>query len=347
MNLKKNDAYYKQIASYFETEIRTGVMLPGERLPATTALARQFQVTPDTIQQSLTLLAEKGLISRTPRKGTFVRALYKGNTIGIVFSQCIFQRRELAFFTDYLSELLLCIASRGWKYKIFMAGTNDSADTSEFELRKATENGELGGIIEFCTERTRLGDYVRRECPLPTADAIDIDVEEMLQNAYGILAEKGYRNIALIMPKRRKDIAAQEKMLAEIGSRVPPALRNRIRFQAVLTEQHFLECGYDAFRKLWKTKETRPDALIIGMDTLFNGVWYAVMEEKIEVPRELAILTHLNRELPPFTHIKPSAMEVKISDFANFSVDNLLGKINGKNETAKRIHAIYKEGETC
>ena len=172
-------------------------------------------------------------------------------------------------------------------------------------------------------------------------------VEEMLQNAYGILAEKGYRNIALIMPKRRKDIAAQEKMLAEIGSRVPPALRNRIRFQAVLTEQHFLECGYDAFRKLWKTKETRPDALIIGMDTLFNGVWYAVMEEKIEVPRELAILTHLNRELPPFTHIKPSAMEVKISDFANFSVDNLLGKINGKNETAKRIHAIYKEGETC
>ena len=107
MNLKKNDAYYRQIATYFETEIRSGGMLPGERLPATNALARQFQVTPDTIQQSLSILAGKGLITRTRRKGTFVRALYKGNTIGIVFSQCIFQRHELAFFTDFLSELLL------------------------------------------------------------------------------------------------------------------------------------------------------------------------------------------------------------------------------------------------
>lgn len=345
MNLKRNDAYYKQIATYFETEIRTGRMLQGERLPATTMLAKQFQVTPDTIQQSLTLLAEKGLITRTPRKGTFVRALYKGNTIGIVFSQCIFQKRELAFFTDFLSELLLFIAAKGWKYKIFMAGTNDSADTAEFELRKAAENGELGGIIEFCTRNTGIGNYIRKECPLPRADGVDIDFTEMLQTAYAHLAAKGYSRVALITPRIRDD-AKREKLIAGIESKVPSAQRDKIELQAVFTEQHFLECGYDAFRQLW-SRPQKPDALLVGVDTLFSGVWYAVMEQKIEVPRELGIITHLNRELPPFTHLKPSAMEVRISDFAKYSVENLLAKINGEKWTPKLIHAKFREGETC
>ncbi len=346
MNLKKNDAYYRQIATYFETEIRSGGMLPGERLPATNALARQFQVTPDTIQQSLSILAGKGLITRTRRKGTFVRALYKGNTIGIVFSQCIFQRHELAFFTDFLSELLLCIAAKGWKYKIFMAGTNDSADTAEFDLRKTVESGELGGILEFCTEDTSIGEYVRKECPLPKADGINIDVNEMLRNAYALLAEKGYRRIALILPRLRRDAAIQEKMISELGSALPAGLRDKMELQTILTEHHYLESGYKAFRELW-ARPRRPDALLIGMDTLFAGVWYAVMEQKIEVPRELAILTHLNRELPPFTHLKPSAMEVKISDFAKQSVENLLAKIKGEPWTPKLIHATFREGETC
>ena len=94
--LKRNDTLYQQIATYFETEIREGRLKPGVKLPPTTELSRQFGVNPDTIQQSLRILMNQGLISRAPKRGTFVRGSYHGNTIGIVFGKEIFK----AYFLD-------------------------------------------------------------------------------------------------------------------------------------------------------------------------------------------------------------------------------------------------------
>ena len=101
--LKRNDTLYQQIATYFETEIREGRLRPGVKLPPTTELSRQFGVNPDTIQQSLRILMKQGLISRAPKRGTFVREAYHGNTVGIVFGKEIFKDNNLAFFPVFLS----------------------------------------------------------------------------------------------------------------------------------------------------------------------------------------------------------------------------------------------------
>jgi GntR family transcriptional regulator len=66
---------YRQIAGEIEREIATGILRPGEALPALRALAAELRVNPNTVQQAYKLLSLKGLVEVRRGQGTFVRAL--------------------------------------------------------------------------------------------------------------------------------------------------------------------------------------------------------------------------------------------------------------------------------
>jgi DNA-binding GntR family transcriptional regulator len=64
----------KHLAVYetFRTEIESGHLAPGTRLPSDTALAAALPASLATIQKALRRLADDGLLVRHHRKGTFV-----------------------------------------------------------------------------------------------------------------------------------------------------------------------------------------------------------------------------------------------------------------------------------
>lgn len=63
---------YRQIADELEREIATGVLRPGEPLPALRALATDLKVNPNTVQQAYRWLALHGMVEVKRGKGTFV-----------------------------------------------------------------------------------------------------------------------------------------------------------------------------------------------------------------------------------------------------------------------------------
>lgn len=63
---------YLQLAETLREQIRSGIFLPGERIPTESDLSTSFGLSRITVRQALALLAKEGLIERFPRRGTFV-----------------------------------------------------------------------------------------------------------------------------------------------------------------------------------------------------------------------------------------------------------------------------------
>lgn len=65
-------ALWLQISEELETEIVTGNLQPGTRLPTETELAASYEVNRHTVRRALAELNRKGMVVATPRRGTFV-----------------------------------------------------------------------------------------------------------------------------------------------------------------------------------------------------------------------------------------------------------------------------------
>jgi GntR family transcriptional regulator len=65
---------YKQIADALRTQIESGSLSPGERLPSEAALTQRFAVSQGTVRQALALLRGEGLVVAEHGRGVFVRS---------------------------------------------------------------------------------------------------------------------------------------------------------------------------------------------------------------------------------------------------------------------------------
>ena len=151
IKLKKSDALYQQIATYFEREIVEGRLKAGDRIPATVALARQFEVNADTIQQSLKILMEQGLVDRKPGRGTYVRRGVNTKSIGIIFGKEIYTDPDVMFFSIYLESLHKVLNANGWDCKLYASSEFAGYDKPFYDMKAAIESGEIRAVVEFCS----------------------------------------------------------------------------------------------------------------------------------------------------------------------------------------------------
>ncbi|MEU1419518.1 GntR family transcriptional regulator [Kitasatospora sp. NPDC005751] len=64
---------YERIADSLREKIRAGQLKPGDRLPAETALAGEYDTSVPTIRQATGVLVAEGLVEKQHGRGTFVR----------------------------------------------------------------------------------------------------------------------------------------------------------------------------------------------------------------------------------------------------------------------------------
>lgn len=81
MHLDYRDAgpIYAQIVENFRTQISTGILRKGEKLPSVRELAAELAINPNTIQRAYRELEARGLIVTVPGKGCFVNGSDDGN----------------------------------------------------------------------------------------------------------------------------------------------------------------------------------------------------------------------------------------------------------------------------
>jgi DNA-binding GntR family transcriptional regulator len=72
---------YMQIVHIVTEEIAAGVLRPGDQLPTEAQFRSRFNVSPMTIRRAINILVERGFVSTTQGKGTFVRGLDMGEAV--------------------------------------------------------------------------------------------------------------------------------------------------------------------------------------------------------------------------------------------------------------------------
>src|SRR5436190_28568 len=65
---------YEQIAERLTADIRSGLLAPGEKLPAERELARAMEVSRASVREALAALQLRGMVETRPGAGTFVTA---------------------------------------------------------------------------------------------------------------------------------------------------------------------------------------------------------------------------------------------------------------------------------
>jgi hypothetical protein len=75
---------YVQLVRIVSQLIAAGTLLPGDQLPSEGQFCTQFNVSPMTVRRAVNILVERGLVSATQGKGTFVKPLDIGEADTVV-----------------------------------------------------------------------------------------------------------------------------------------------------------------------------------------------------------------------------------------------------------------------
>jgi GntR family transcriptional regulator len=79
--LESHDPAYLFIANTIADRIGSGEYRAGDQLPTEAELRREFGVSPMTVRRAVNILLDRGLVTTTQGKGTFVRSLDMGEAV--------------------------------------------------------------------------------------------------------------------------------------------------------------------------------------------------------------------------------------------------------------------------
>ena len=114
---------YEQLARELTRLIERGALSPGTMLPQEPALATRLQVSRQTVNQALTRLARRGLVTRRRGVGTFVAEPYVEQPLGDLYS---FLRTLIAQGRQPASRLLGYRATTDERASLALAGHPDA-----------------------------------------------------------------------------------------------------------------------------------------------------------------------------------------------------------------------------
>lgn len=72
MILNSSEPIYLQLKNYYARLIETGALKEKEAMPSVREVALAFNLNPNTVQRSFSLLVEEGYLTSIPKKGFFV-----------------------------------------------------------------------------------------------------------------------------------------------------------------------------------------------------------------------------------------------------------------------------------
>lgn len=121
-----------------EEMLLRGELKPSERLPNEAELARMFGVSRGVLREALSALKAKGLIEKTPGRGTFIRKVSRVEVLGELASK----KQDKELFIDII-EVREVIEEKAIELAIKRA-TRKDLDNTKHTLSLLPQNDKLG-----------------------------------------------------------------------------------------------------------------------------------------------------------------------------------------------------------
>ena len=326
---------YRQLAARLETLIRDGELAASTRIPSERLLARQLGVSVITVNSAMNELMNRGLIERRVGSGTYVSELAGSRTC----------HRRIGFFNHQriqpganLIGTMLETLFRFW-------GAHD-ADLLALtrlpgEYEQTIAEYRLDGVLiysplaEFVPAIRKL---VRREFPVVALSSIlpelaDISFGysnvEVLDAAVEYLAKLGHRDIAMLLPGDNE---------TAYRGRAEGFQRAMWKYRLPLNPD-WQKTGTGNFAEYiceLLSTPMRPGAVILGSCGYAEAFYAAAAELKLEIPRDLSIVS-IDEDAKMLALPKPpSAFRVDFVALTLEGSETLLARLEQRDPAERR-----------
>ena len=303
-----NEPKYRQIANTLLREIRQ-TMGVGAKFPTETSLAERFGLHVLTIRQALRVLQEAGVIQRQRAIGTTVINPLGGNWVSIVCEKDIFSpSSDSLFHRSVIYHLRHFLREAGLPSRVSIGETEPGQSSSDhltsFDFVADIEANRLAGVLAISTNLAEWWIKKLKKQNVPVVGSnmyfpfrVVFDPWEDLSKALRCLMDLGRRRIAYLgWIERTHDGGIDERLpkaLDELEKCYPVTIRKEWIKGDIHPEQP--GAGWEEIREIWGANEEKPDGLIIDNEHLLPDVERFLAELGVQVPKDLAIVSHRTR----------------------------------------------------
>ena len=332
----------------FEERIAQGRLLPGERIPPTLELAESFGVGRNAVQQALSILAERGLVERRSRKGTFISPRLRTENVALLFTENIVANPNMHFLRQIYQELLVECRRKGWNGVLYCPTVPGELKTLLARLERDIQAGAIKGVIEGLGNEDSKR-WLRESCAAPCI------INEMDTFQYPEIRESiPYRGITYLLRQGYSRIGV-------IGTHYHPRLHNfavsAIRQAFHERSLHFdgpiiqgacdaEELGMLALEQVL-AHQPRPAALLVLNDIGCKGVIFSLMQQGIRIPEDMAIFAATNHGMPVLCPVPLTRLEIDAGDLADDLLLQFQHRLNGTTYQPARIRPNLIVGRSC
>jgi DNA-binding LacI/PurR family transcriptional regulator len=294
----------EQIARELQKRILKGEIPVDSRIPPTKAFAKIHGVSLVTMQKCLTILSKQGYLKRTPYRGSFTTLPKQKSAIGVIFGcdpfgvNSTFYRYLLGSLRDYALDLKLTL---DFHYSL----QGESFQVGLERIKQGIANKRYRCLIVFSTsvEMYRWCKTQESICILvplineTVKKGNHITPEWSVQTGVSYLLDRGFKRITVIS-RVGKNTKVTSFLEAEAKAIEKAYSNHNAKMPSDTIQDWGLEAltGYQNARKFFTQPKSKwPEAIYSNHDLVTPGILAALSELGIQVPGDVALMTHSNK----------------------------------------------------
>jgi DNA-binding LacI/PurR family transcriptional regulator len=349
--IKRSEPIYKQIAAHYQEQIARGVLAPGDPIPNTLDLAKQFNVANQTAQNALKELSNRGLIKRVPKLGSFVSEHLNAKTMAVVCGRSLISEPDVKVYAQIAWQISNHLSHQGWNAKVYTPVCQPLERLMIRELERDVNAGLIKSIL-VVNMSSQLGPWLEKECKIPWAYASDRNHQNIFASQYSVMTEMGidyllkhgYRNIGLMISRFETNTPKRvEAMVDDMQARG----KDVGNIQFIRPSNNAPQSGMKAIAQLVKSRNPVPDALFVFDDNLTAGVILGLLANDLKYPEKIGLLTHANRGIEILSPVPLTRIEMDPIRLAIQNTDNLLRRLNGEDVLECESSLRLVPGKSC
>ncbi len=331
----------RQISGFLREAVSVGRLQPGDKIPPLRRLAEVWKTNYFTVNAAIKTLVHEGVMTRTAGVGTFVKSQNISlDKVGIYFNQKTFAGGEDAYYQALLHSLQEQLARSGAQNIVYW---DERADAEQTEVMPEIREGIGDGRIN-CLIAPLVGPYAMqalRKISIPrvvltcTTDPFVVrnDVQRSLGEILERFAELGVRKVGILSNATGRTSSDGLPNYTALFQKAAAKAGFECRDSWVLTPsappKSIAQFGYEAFKAFWSLPD-KPEALLLATDTVAMGCVNAILELGVQVPDQLKIIIHRNREVDCFVPFPVDWIVTSAEETATVLVEKLEAQMQGR-----------------
>ncbi len=309
------EATHVRLAAAIRRMITDGELLPGQLLPPTKELARRLGTYGLAVHKAMGLLAEEGVVERTPHVGTVVTGAATALRTAAVYlpAMVLSNNWNANYYRSVYETLHTRARHNGIRLEVFVDSSKaEDCEQLPIELTRAARAHRFQAIFSLASDK-RVAWLSELGLPLASVggDAngvVGFDIREMVAASVAELSAGGCRSLGVIttLLQQRENRLFFDTLATECERRNVTLRDEWIRSPAQYVDDDGASLfSYRELLAMWRMRK-RPAGIFAYPDIVVPGAVSAALKLGLDSRRRASFLFHKNKGNAPFCPFEAS-----------------------------------------